>query len=49
MTRLELKMPPVIQVLIAAGEDTQPVIVSIPPGATLKQISSNLKDHNLIM
>ena len=31
-----------------AGEDTQAVIVNIPPGATLKQISADLKDRNLI-
>lgn len=32
----------------SAGDDTQPVIVNIPPGATLRQISTDLKDRNLI-
>lgn len=32
----------------AAGENTQPIMVNIPPGATLKQISNKLKDRNLI-
>ncbi|KMP11952.1 aminodeoxychorismate lyase [Candidatus Nitromaritima sp. SCGC AAA799-C22] len=30
------------------GEDTRPVIVHIPPGATLKQISIDLKERRLI-
>ena len=36
------------QVSVPAGNSLKPIIVSITPGATLKQISSNLKDHNLI-
>ena len=32
----------------SAGKGTQPVTVSIPPGATLKQISTKLEDRNLI-
>jgi UPF0755 protein len=36
------------QVSVPAGNSLQPVIVNITPGATLKQISSNLKDQNLI-
>ena len=32
----------------AAGENTQPIMVIIPTGATLKQISTELKDRDLI-
>ena len=33
----------------SAGENTQPIMVIIPSGATLKQISTELKDRNLIL
>ncbi|HIB43033.1 MAG TPA: aminodeoxychorismate lyase, partial [Nitrospina sp.] len=36
------------QISNPAGESTQAIPISIPPGATLKQISDDLKDHNLI-
>ena len=36
------------QISSPAGDSTQAVTISIPPGATLKQISDDLKDHNLI-
>ena len=36
------------QISSPAGDSTQAVTISIPPGATLKQISNDLKDHNLI-
>ena len=32
----------------SAGKDTQPITVSIPPGTTLRQISTKLEDRNLI-
>jgi len=32
----------------SVSENTEPVIVNIPPGATLKQISHDLKDRSLI-
>jgi len=32
----------------AAGENPQPIMVTIPPGATLKQISTELKNRDLI-
>ncbi len=36
------------QISHPAGESTQAIAISIPPGATLKQISSELESHNLI-
>ena len=36
------------QISSPAGDSTQAVTISIPPGATLKQISNDLKDRNLI-
>ena len=36
------------QISHPAGESTQAIAISIPSGATLKQISSELENHNLI-
>ena len=36
------------QISQPAGESTQAIAISILPGATLKQISSELENHNLI-
>ena len=33
----------------AVGENTQPIMVNIPPGTTLKQTSTLLKDRNVIL